>query len=315
MSNKNNLLSPNDVDQVQEILQRKIELILKTGEARAFGFVKKLVTVAELLAFKEIKESGEYKGIPYKDENGEQRFTKDIREFCILFIGVSYSTIQENLSNLETFGQDFFETAQAMKLGYRELAKLRQFPKEDQALIIESEAIDTGDKEAVKEYIEDLAAKHAKEKEALTAQLSDSKAIANARQNLITKANEQVATTTEELEKLRDSQQYKPTDWLKQIQEINFLSTKLAGDAIRAINQLEDLTQRILTEELAPEHSEQALEHLAAVHVYSVDQLFVGASRLSMATRGNFEGYVNKARAMYSEKEILALEAQIIARA
>ncbi|NRA56269.1 MAG: hypothetical protein HRU23_19170 [Gammaproteobacteria bacterium] len=284
------------------------------GRIEAFEFISKLTTVGSVKLLSELKESKKYIGLTYFDDNGNCRSVGTWDDFCKHKLHSSKSSIDERIINLKHLGEDFLDASQSIGLGVKDLRNLRKLPQEDQTLIIESEAIDAGDKEAVRELIEDLSAKHVKEKEALTVQLSDSKAIANARQNLITKANEQVAETTEELEKLRESQQYQPTDWLKQIQEINFLSTKLAGEAIQAINQLEDLTQRILTEELDPAHSEQALEHLAAVHVYSADQLFVAASRLTMDARNTFEGYVNKARPMYSEKEILLLETQIIAR-
>lgn len=299
----------------KKVLASKEEVLRELGQIEAFEFINKLATVATLKILSKVKETKSYVGLTFTQENGMLATVANWDEFCSHKLHTPKRTVDNNLLNLKTFGEEFYESSKRVGLGDRELRKLRQLPSEDQTLIIESEAIDAGDKEAVKDLIEDLTAKHAKEKDALTTQLNESKAVANARQNLVTKADQDKQNLAEELEKLRESQQTPaPQDWLKQVQEINFLSTKLAGVAVQAINQLEDLTQRILTEELEPEHSEQALEHLAAVHVHSVDQLFVGASRLSMATRNNFEGYIDKARAMYTEKEIELLETQIIAR-
>lgn len=298
----------------KNVLASKQDALMQLGQIQAFNFIGKLVTVTELKLLQNIKETHSYKGLTYKNEKEELVTVTTWEECCQHILKTDRRNIDNRLVNLEHFGNEFFEASQNMGLGYRDLRKLRQLPEADQTLIIESEAIDAGDKEAVKELIEDLSARHAKEKEALTAQLSDSKAIAKARQKLVENANNQVAEKTEELEKLRESNQYSSTDWLKQVQEINLLSTVLAGKAIELVNQLDDLSERIMTEELEPEHSQQALEHLAVVHVHCVDQLFLAVNALSIDTRERFDGYINKARPMYSEEEILAIEQQIVER-
>ena len=69
------------------------------------------------------------------------------------------------------FGEEFLETSQRLGLGYREMRKLRQLPEEARAEIVDADYSDTTDKEELIEKIEDLTAQHAKEKEALQAQL------------------------------------------------------------------------------------------------------------------------------------------------
>ncbi|MFM9746046.1 hypothetical protein ACKI2C_51690, partial [Streptomyces brasiliscabiei] len=67
---------------------------------------------------------------------------------CKYILGSSRQHVDEKLNNLHRFGEEFFEQAQQMKLGYRDLRALRQLSNDEQALVIESEAVEVGDKEA-----------------------------------------------------------------------------------------------------------------------------------------------------------------------
>ena len=76
-----------------------------------------------------------------------------------------------DILNLSAFGEDFLVTSKRLGLGYREMRKLRQLPEEARAEIVEADYSEATDKEDLIEKIEDLTAKHAKEKESLQAQL------------------------------------------------------------------------------------------------------------------------------------------------
>ena len=139
------------------------------GMVRAFGFVNKLLTVGTLKVMREVKEAKKYKGlVTYID--GELTTVGSWEEFCKA-CGLTRQKVDEDLQNLSKFGEEFLETSQRLGLGYREMRKLRQLPEEARAEIVDADYSDTTDKEELIEKIEDLTAQHAKEKEALQAQL------------------------------------------------------------------------------------------------------------------------------------------------
>ncbi len=145
------------------VLASKQDVLMAIGQVQAFNNMRKYATVAELVTYRKIKDSKQYKGLVYEDESGKSATVADIKEVCTIFFGRSYRSMQEDEQNLTTFGEEFFESSKNMGLGNRELRKLRQLPTETQELIINSEKVDLNDKEAVKELIEDEAFKHATE--------------------------------------------------------------------------------------------------------------------------------------------------------
>ena len=139
------------------------------GMVRAFGFVNKLLTVGTLKVMREVKEAKKYKGlVTYID--GELTTVGSWELFCKA-CGLTRQKVDEDLQNLSKFGEEFLETSQRLGLGYREMRKLRQLPEEARAEIVDADYSATTDKEELIEKIEDLTAQHAKEKEALQAQL------------------------------------------------------------------------------------------------------------------------------------------------
>lgn len=150
--------------------QDKAQAYELVGMLKAFDFTKKVTTVGTLKILAEIKEAKQYKGLELLDKDKNPRHVGTWSEFCEV-LGYSVNKIDEDLQNLSKFGEDFLETSQRLGLGYREMRKLRQLPEEARAEIVDADYSDTTDKEELIEKIEDLTAQHAKEKEALQAQL------------------------------------------------------------------------------------------------------------------------------------------------
>jgi len=286
-------------------------VIKQVGMYEAFDFVTKLLTVANLKALAEIKETKSYKGLTYIDVNGNIATVSSWEDFCKYKLKNSRATIDNNLLNLSQFGEDFFEASQNIGLGVRELRKLRQLPEADQALIIDSEAIDTGDRDAIKDLIEDLTEKHSKEKAALEQKAHEATQLANARKKI---AETNASMFEEQMKKndmLEQNQKAPSANWAKVVHDINLECTKIAAVAIEQMDKLLAMNERIISEEVTPEHSQAAYEHMALVQVHVVDQLFVVANTLSIETRERFDMFINDARPMYSEDEVLALEQQV----
>ena len=81
-----------------------------TGRVEAFNFTSQVATVATLINLQKIKESGIYKELPN---------CKTWEDYCNS-IGFSRRKIDEDLQNLNTFGENFLATGRQLGLGYRQ---------------------------------------------------------------------------------------------------------------------------------------------------------------------------------------------------
>lgn len=151
--------------QEQQVIQakEKEELIAEasrlTGRVEAFGFISQLTTVGTLISLKKIKESGAYKELPG---------IKTWEDYC-KSIGFSRTKIDEDLNNLNTFGEEFLTTVGTFGLGYRELRSLSKSSKtgalqiKDESVVINGEVISLDEKDILKDALTDLVAKNKEE--------------------------------------------------------------------------------------------------------------------------------------------------------
>jgi hypothetical protein len=219
------------------VLASKQDVLMAIGQIQAFNNMRKYVTVTEIITFKKIKESKQYKGLVYKNENGESVTVTDLKDVCEVFFGRSYEAMTQDLNNLESFGAEFLESSQSMGLGYRDLRKLRQLPEDYQQLIINSEAVDLGDKESIKELIEDLNFKQVLEKSALENQLKEANDTVQAvRDNSAAKQKE-----LDQAKELEAKRTFSQAPWQRQALD-NTAAMMHAKTAIeQGINQLGDV--------------------------------------------------------------------------
>lgn len=130
-----------------------------TGRVEAFEFISKFTTVGTLTNLKRIKETGVYKELPG---------IKTWEEYC-KSIGFSVNKIDEDLSNLNIFGENLLTTGRELGLGYRELRQLKKQVKagelqiNDEAIVIDGETIPLEEKDILKDALTDLVAKNKEE--------------------------------------------------------------------------------------------------------------------------------------------------------
>jgi len=144
----------------KETVERLEKVMADIGQIRAFDFVSKMLTSANLQTLKDIKESKSYKGLTYRNEKGELLTVSSWEVFCKYKLKISRATIDSALLNFNHFSEEFYEASSRIGLGVREMNKLRKSPKEDQELIINSEAVKSGSKEDVKALLEETIVKH-----------------------------------------------------------------------------------------------------------------------------------------------------------
>ena len=187
----------------KQITQDKAQAHELIGMIKAFDFTQKLVTVTTLKLLNQVKESKSYKGLTLSDKEGKLVTVTTWEDFCIT-LGFSREQIDENLRNLNTFGENFLETSQRLGLGYREMRKLRKLPEDARAEIVDAEVSETADKEELLEKIEELTAKHAQEKQILEGQLKQSHANYEAQSKVLKNKNDRINQLDIELEKKKN---------------------------------------------------------------------------------------------------------------
>lgn len=170
------------------------------GMIKAFTFIEKLATVATLKTLAEIKETRKYKGLSYINQEGKLATVATWEDYCKA-CGSSARKVDEDLQNLNVFGEEFFETSQRVGLTVREMRKLRKLPDNARAEIIEADYSETADKEELLERIEDLTAKHAKEKAELESKLKRKTDDYDAQAQVLANRNERINKLDAELAK------------------------------------------------------------------------------------------------------------------
>lgn len=197
-------LDQNQLAQIEKAVSvDQFELARRIGQMQMANFVKKFGNVTEIKLLAEIKEAKKYKDLKMMDQSGNWQHVTTWGQFCDCY-GVSREKADLDILNLSTFGADFLETSQKIGLGYRDLRKLRALPDDERTLLIEGEAVQTGDKETLIDLIEEMAAKHATEKKALVAENKELKSTAAAKDKIIADKNRKADELSITLNKLQN---------------------------------------------------------------------------------------------------------------
>lgn len=185
----------------QSVTIDQIRLTERIGALKATEFVRKLVTVTTIKMLAEIKEAKQYKGL--KIILNEELVTSPTWDQFCQHIGLSREKVDEDIRNLSVFGEDFLETSQRMSLGYRDLRKLRKLDDADREVIIEGEAVKAEDRESLIDLIEEMSAKHRKQKDALETENKELKADKDALETILQKKDEKMNQLDTEVTKLK----------------------------------------------------------------------------------------------------------------
>ena len=168
------------------------------GQAQMAGAFEEFSRTVRTSKLAYVKEHKLYRSIAgAASPHGAEKLSGTWEEFCRL-LGRSVDQVDRDIANVQAFGEQALESMSAMGIGYRELRQYRKLPEDQKQALIE--VAKAGDKEGFVELAEEIIAKHAKEKEQLTAQVEEAQATLEAkdrvlqtRAELIGKLEEQVA--------------------------------------------------------------------------------------------------------------------------
>ena len=166
------------------------QLLGQAQMAGAFARFASTVEVSKLAFVKENKLYQSLKGMKNLDGRG---LNGTWEEFCEI-LGTSVAKANEDIKNLQSFGEEALESMSRMGIGYRELRQFRRLPEDQKSALIE--VAKEGDKTALLELAEEMIAKHAREKEELKTDLEISR-------QMLAEKKEQLSLSRNETEELR----------------------------------------------------------------------------------------------------------------
>lgn len=166
------------------------QLLGQVQMADAFTKFAGTVAVSKMAYVKENKIYQSLAGVRHRDG---PVLTGTWEEFCEL-LGASPSKVNEDIKNLQNFGEEALESMSRMGIGYRELRQFRRLPEDQKSALIE--VAKEGDKTALLELAEEMISKHAREKEELKTDLEISR-------QMLAEKKEELGTTRNEKEELK----------------------------------------------------------------------------------------------------------------
>ncbi len=170
------------------------------GQAQMADAFAKLTATVAVSKMAYVKESKLYRALGGMKDRDGRGFVGTWEEFCKL-LGTSAPKVNEDISNLQAFGEEALESMSRMGIGYRELRQFRRLPDDQKTALIE--VAKAGDKDSFLELAEDMIAKHAKEKALLTQRAEEAEADLEARSRVLEDKNGKIDQLTEEVAKIK----------------------------------------------------------------------------------------------------------------
>ncbi|MFC4922903.1 hypothetical protein [Delftia deserti] len=171
------------------------QLLGQAQMADSFAKFSQTVWSSKLAFVKENKLYQQLKGS--KTTNGLE-LAGTWTEFCGL-LGVSDEKANQDIANLKAFGEEALESMSRMGIGYREMRQYRKLPEDQKLALVE--AAKAGDKESFVDLAEEIIARHAKEKEALTAQVQEAHETIEAKDRVLESKAEMITRLEEQTSK------------------------------------------------------------------------------------------------------------------
>lgn len=182
--------------------QEQLDMNQLLGRIQATTAIATLLDTLSLAQIAQIKENKEYRKFQGQVViiDGVEIRLDTWDGFCKA-IGSSRQNIEEKLDNLQVLGEAALERAQELGMTTRELRRLRKLGDDDKKVVIGELEVAVGDKDAIVDLITEMAAKHAKDKEALQKQLDDNAADAKASERIMKDKEKRIADLQKQIVK------------------------------------------------------------------------------------------------------------------
>lgn len=198
-----------------------INLGRQIGQIETASFIGNISDGVMLSAYENVKKSRAWARIISK-KDGKNFQTLDA--FCQERLGYSARRLAQITSNRALIGQDVFEQAESLGLRQVDYNAIKTLPAPDQELVRRA-VEDAQSRDEVLDLLQELAGRHAKEKEALTKEAAEARAEKQAVEKVLQTKNQQI----DQLQLV----QVLPPDEL--YQEVKKKASAVSNDALGAV--------------------------------------------------------------------------------
>ena len=197
------------------------------GRLEALDFVATVANSAILPIYENVKKSKAWKYLR-NSKSGDGRHFESLDEFCEVKLGKSYKRLRELTLNRNLIGQEAFEQAERLGLRQVDYNAIKALPAPDQELVRRA-VEEAQSRDEVLDLLQELAARHAKEKADLNQQLEES-----AKEHEATTKRLEVVTEQKEKAEAKAARiaVMKPDEALA---DLKTAATRIANDAVGAI--------------------------------------------------------------------------------
>jgi hypothetical protein len=141
-------------------------------------------------------------------------------------LGISDEKANQDIENLNAFGEEALESMNRIGIGYRDLRQYRRLPQDERIALIE--AAKSGDKEELVELAEILLSKHAKEKEAITKRAEEAEADLEASRKRVAVKEAEAEKLTKALRRVEQSTPDEAAEDLRRIATVEAYAAEAA---------------------------------------------------------------------------------------
>lgn len=227
---------------VGEAALSSTDLLLRLGNIQATSMFADIANGFSLSWLQQVKRQKLYRRldptIVLRDRFGEVIDKPRTWEGFCRAIGKSVVTVDDQLQNLEAFGEAALESMRTMGVGLSDLKQLRKAPEDARRLLLE--AAEKGNKDLVLELAEDLITRNAKRLAERDAKIEDLKGDLAATENLLKVARkvrerEEEAEAKRQTEKSRDVVLFAKNELVKAVDMAAFEITSVVAKKIEEL--------------------------------------------------------------------------------
>lgn len=190
-----------EVSLADRALLASYDAVRAAGHIEGLEFMRRVSEVAIAQRFAQARADKAWKGLPYRDQDGRIKRVESFDEYCRAFLGKSYNRCQELAQTLHLLGPALYEQAQSIGFKAKDYRALKALPAEEQEVV--KQALESESKEQVLDILQEMAARHSAEREALQKSEAELKADLEAKDALLQSKTERADKLAVELEKLK----------------------------------------------------------------------------------------------------------------
>ncbi len=164
----------NQMSLANAAVMANFEVIKAIGRIEAAQFMETVSTKMIVETALNIRDSKKYKGLPYIGDSGKTEIISTFDEYCEKYLGKTGRRVRDLINNYNQIGPELFEQAERLGFRQRDYNALKALPADDRLII--AQAIEAEDLDKALDLMQQLAAKHQREKEATEKEL---KALSN----------------------------------------------------------------------------------------------------------------------------------------